>query len=412
MLTRRTLLKSLAATGLYSLAPFGLGGFVAQAATGGRRLVVVLLRGAVDGLSLVVPYGDANYYKLRTTIALQPPGTAGGSLDLDGHFGLHPALAPLMPLWQAGQLGFVLNSGSTDETRSHFDAQQYMESGTPGIKSTNDGWLNRLLGQLPGTDPTRAISFDVPTPAILGGRLPTAGLPLGENWLEPDDALSDPYRSVFDALYGADDPLSLAFQDAVNTKTALQTQLAAHADEITKTSGTGATGVDAFALQGKLVGNVLAESAQNTLAFMSFTGWDTHVNQGNDQGTLAKLLSSLGTGLANLATGLGAAWGSTVVVVMSEFGRTARENGNRGTDHGHGNVMWLLGGPVSGGQFHGDWLGLDESSLHEDRDLPVSTDFRAVLSSVLTDHLGMDPSALGQVFPGFHGSMPGTIRSG
>ena len=412
MLTRRTLLKSLAATGLYSLAPFGLGGFVAQAATAGRRLVVVLLRGAVDGLSLVVPYDDANYYKLRSTIALQPPGEAGGVLDLDGHFGLHPALAPLMPLWQSGQLGFVLNAGSPDETRSHFNAQQYMESGTPGVKSTADGWLNRLLGLLPGTDPTRAISFDDPMPAILGGNLPATGLPLGGNWLAPVEVLSDPYQSLFQALYAANSPLSLAYQEAANIKTALQTQLAGHAEEITQDSGTGLVGLDAFAKQGKLVGNVLAEATQNTLAFMSFTGWDTHVNQGNDQGTLANLLKSLGAGLADLAAGLGAAWDSTVVVVLSEFGRTVRENGNRGTDHGHGNVMWLLGGPIAGGQFHGDWLGLDEASLNENRDLPVTTDFRAVLSSVLTDHLGLDSSTIDKVFPGFEGNLPGIIHAG
>lgn len=409
MLTRRALIKSLAAAGCCSLAQLGLGGFVAQAATSGRRLVVVLLRGAIDGLSVVVPHGDPRYYAIRAAIALQPPGEAGGVLDLDGHFGLHPALEPLLPFWQGGELAFVLNAGSMDATRSHFDAQQYMESATPGVKSTVDGWMNRLLAALSGTDPSRAISFDEPLPAILSGSMPVVDMPLGENWLEPDAAQSDPFKAVYDMLYGGSDPLSLAYQQEALARAELLAQLAVHADELARAGGSG---VAAFQQQARLIGTVLAESPQNTLAFMSFTGWDTHVNQGNGQGSLAKLLGGLGAGLGDLAAGLGGAWASTVVVVMSEFGRTARENGNHGTDHGHGNAMWLLGGAVAGGRFHGEWLGLDEASLHEGRDLPVTTDFRAVLATVLTDHLGLQGAALAQVFPGFAGALPGIVHGG
>ncbi len=362
-----------------------------------RKLIVVMLRGAVDGLSVVVPYAEANYYRARTSIAIPRPGQDGGALDLDGRFGLHPALASLQPLWQQGTLAFVHATGSPDPTRSHFDAQDYMESGTPGRKSTADGWMNRLLATLPGpAAPTRALSIGPVMPRILSGPVSVTNLGSGPGATRPTLIDRPAIGAAFAQLYSGDDKLSRAYQEA---QTSRQSVMATLDDEMQAASG-GAPLPNGFPNDAARLARLMRGDARIQLAFMALGGWDTHANQGAAQGQLANRLAPLGQGLAALVEGLGKAYDNTMIVVMSEFGRTVRQNGNGGTDHGHGNVMWLMGGRVTGGKMLGPWPGLDESRLYEGRDLAVATDYRTVLASALREHLALTDAQLDRVFPG------------
>ena len=359
------------------------------------RLIVVFLRGAVDGLNVMPPHGDASYYKARPAIAIAKPAV----LDLDGHFGLHPALASLMPLWRDRSLAFVCACGSPDPTRSHFDAQDYMESGTPGIKGTPDGWLNRLLAAMPGPRrPTDALNLGPVVPRILSGPVAVANLPMGRGAGRPI-ALDRPrIEQPFSRLYQGNDPLSRAFQEGYRARQKLMAELApemAAADN-------GAPHPDrAFAESCERLGRLMARDAGVRIAFAALGGWDTHVNEGAAEGQLANHLRPLGDGLASLARALGSAYRNTVIIVMSEFGRTAQENGNGGTDHGHGNVMWVAGGAVRGGKVYGIWPGLGESELYQGRDLAVTTDFRAVVGAIVRRHLAISAAGLQMVLPEF-----------
>lgn len=405
---RRDLLKLAAGGG--ALLPFGRSAFAAvgdSRAASPPRLVVIFLRGAVDGLNVVVPYADPGYYTARSTIALQRPGADGGVLDLDGRFGLHPALAPLMPLWQGGQLGFVQASGSPDETRSHFDAQDYMESGTPGRKTTADGWLNRLLGGLSpeagqGDAATRAVSLGPVLPRIYAGRNTVANVPLGAAAGKPTLLDRPQLASAFGRLYDGDDAMSRAYQASRKSHQEVMASMSPdNLDREMQAANNGAPLPNGFPDNAARLATLLRNDARIQLAFMDLGGWDTHANQGAASGQLANRLAPLGQGLSALATRLGPVWDDTVVVVMSEFGRTAHQNGNGGTDHGHGNVMWLLGGKVAGGKVHGRWPGMDASALHEGRDLAVTTDFRQVLAAVAERHMRLADARMNAVFPGF-----------
>jgi len=372
-----------------------------------NKLVVVMLRGAVDGLSIVTPYGDPHYAQSREAIRLAAPGSDGGVLQLDNLFGLNPALSPLMPYWQRGQLGFVHASGSPDPTRSHFDAQDYMESGTPGLKSTNDGWMNRLLQAMPGAaTPTRAVNMGATLPRIFSGAGEVASLGLGPKAFS-HEAIDDPRtQAALAAMYAKDPQLGHTFDAAREGRGEMQRSMAAddnmsgddHAGMDPRIDR-GAPSANGFAADAQRLGRLIQRDPHTQLAFTSVGGWDTHINQGGAKGQLANKLAALGRGLDALAQGLGPAMNNTVVVVMSEFGRTVRENGTHGTDHGRGNVMWVLGGPVNGGRVHGEWPGLDQSALADGRDLAVVSDFRAVLASVAQRHLGMDDAAMAKVFP-------------
>jgi uncharacterized protein (DUF1501 family) len=404
---RRDLLHRAALLGS-GLLPLGRQAWAATGPdTGQGRLVVVLLRGAVDGLNVVVPYGDPGYAAARPTIALAPPGAAGGVLDLDGHFGLHPALAPLLPLWQQGQLAFVHAAGSPDGTRSHFDAQDYMESATPGRKSTPDGWLNRLLGALPAEGaapgaPTRAVSVGPVLPRIYAGRNAVANIASGSAAMKPTLLDRRPVGDAFAQLYAGDDKLARAYQASQQAHSeVMQAMQGEDLQREMQAADNGAPLPNGFPDDAARLAQLMRRDRRVQLAFMALGGWDTHANQGAATGQLANRLQPLGRGLAALAQGLGPAWDDTVVVVMSEFGRTVRQNGNGGTDHGHGNVMWLLGGRVAGGQVRGRWPGLGAQALYEGRDLAVSTDFRQVLAEVCTRHVGLDPGRLAEVFPGY-----------
>lgn len=429
---RRDFLTLLAA-GAGGMVPLGYGAWAATAPASAdtrRKLVVVMLRGAADGLNIVAPVADPDYRQARPTIALGAPGREDGALDLDGYFGLHPALAPLMPLWRERKLAFVQACGSPDPTRSHFDAQDYMESATPGIKSTQDGWMNRLAAALPGTSsPTRTLSIGPVLPRILAGAAPAVNVAsiasAGKAGVLERPALA----AGFDRLYMGHSRFGKAYRDgrearrevmaAADAQAAIQqdmaaaqppgkpdTQPAMQADmprnlqQEMLAANNGAPLPAGFPDDAARLATLMRNDPNIQLAFFALGGWDTHAGQGAGTGQLANRLSPLALGLAQLARRLGPMFDDTVVVVMSEFGRTVRENGNRGTDHGHGNAMWVMGGGIAGGKVLGDWRGLAAGALYEGRDVPVTTDFRAVLAQVAEQHLRLDARQLAQVFPG------------
>lgn len=386
MPTRRAFVKNSA------LAAFGIGAapaWLARAATvtdSKNILVVIFQRGAMDGLSAVAPFGDKHYAQLRPTLAPQ----ANSLADLDGFFGLHPALSPLKPLYDQKALAIVHAAGSPDPTRSHFDAQDYMESGTPGRKSTRDGWLNRALSPAPKTaSPIRAVSMGASLARTLRGPNPAVAVQNLGAFRVKDNARDD-----FMAMY-ANSP------DPVLQSTGRDTFEAVRLIEsINKSSYNPAKNArypNSRLGQGLLQIARLIKAEQGLqVAFADTTGWDTHVNQAPQ---LNNLLSDFAQSLAAFHADLGSRMANVTVVTMSEFGRTARENGNRGTDHGHANVMFAFGGAVQGGKVLGRFPGLAPEQLHEGRDLAITTDFRAVLGEAVTKHLGIPH--LASVFPGF-----------
>ena len=403
-MNRRDLLRVAAAPVLLSLARRTR---AASADGGPKRLVVILLRGAVDGLNVVIPYGDKDYADARPTIAIAKPGTEGGALPLDGYFGLNPALAGLVPLWQDKCLAFVHAAGSPDPTRSHFDAQLFIENGTPGRKTTADGWMNRLLAELRGPHgPTDAVSIGATLPQILRGALAVANLPLGPQVASPTPLDRPELSRVFDRLYSGSDAIAQAYREGRAARAELIGSLA---DEMRRADNS-APPPGSFPGQAAQLAHLLDRDPRIRLAFASLGGWDTHVNQGNHKGQLANHLRPLGDGLAALASGLGRDWPDTVVVVLSEFGRTVHENGDGGTDHGHGNVIWVMGGNIRGGRIYGDWPGLAPARLYQRRDLAVTTDYRLALAAILERHLRLEDQQLAQIFPGLPAGRPDLTR--
>ena len=372
-----------------------------------RTLVCLFQRGAVDGLSMIVPHGDEQYYRERPRIAIPRSSV----LDLDGHFGLHPRLAPLKPFWDAGSLAVVPAVGSPDGTRSHFDAQDYMESGTPGVKSTTDGWANRYCQNArEHTDtPFRAVAFGPQLPRIMAGTAPA--LAIGDlrsfgvgGRAQNGDRLSRAFESLYEGS-----ATGLLATSAGESFEAIRMLKTANPSALATEHG-------ADYPRGRL-GESLQQIAQLIkaglgleIAFADMGGWDTHVNQGNDQGQLALRLTELGQALGAFATDLGERMSDVCVLTMSEFGRTVRENGTGGTDHGHGTAMLVLGGTVAGKQVIGRWPGLAAEARYEGRDVAVTTDFRDLFGEILTRHLGARD--LSAVFPGFTvGKGPEVIRS-
>jgi len=393
---RRQLLQAgLASTSIF--AAVGTHGWFTRstAQSSPKRLIVIFLRGAVDGLNVVVPYRETEYYNARPTIAIPQPGQNGGVLDLDGQFGLHPALESILPLWRQENLAFVHSSGSPDPTRSHFDAQDNMERGTPGAQTPHDGWMNRLLGSLSGSNPIQAINVGNDTPRILSGRMSVATLALGRSAARPLTLDKPQIAAAFDRLYAGHDRQSQTYREGRVARQALLSDL----DAETKMADNGAPLPNGFASDAQRLAQIINRDSRVALAFLALGGWDTHVNQGASQGQLARNLEQLGKGLAVLQKTLGATYADTAILVMSEFGRTVHENGNRGTDHGHGNVMWLMGGGVRGGKVYGDWRGLERDRLYQERDLAVTTDFRDVIATVLERHLQLPDSKLDQILP-------------
>jgi uncharacterized protein (DUF1501 family) len=410
-MNRREFLKLAAASSVCLFSPVGSAWAFKNGAedADGKKLIVVLLRGGADGLSIVAPYGDAKYYAIRPRIALERPGTANGVLDLDGYFGLHPALSPLLPYWQNKSLAFVHACGSPDPSRSHFDAQDYMESGVPGMRAINTGWMNRLVSQLPAKNsPVQAISLGPTLPRIFSG--PASVATVAKNVKSQKMAVDRPgIGKAFNQLYsGLNDDIGKAYAEGIAAHLEVNRVLTAAEKEAPDSmsqeqilANRGAPSPKNYNQFGKQVAALFRNDPAVQVAFLDFGGWDTHVNQGTAQGQLANHLQPLGTGLADLIQGLGPMYKHTTIAIMSEFGRTAKENGNSGTDHGHGNVMWLLGGDVPGGKVYGRWAGLATNELHESRDLPTSTDFRSVISTLLSNHMNVSKIALAKVFPDF-----------
>jgi uncharacterized protein (DUF1501 family) len=374
----------------------------AQPSTRTKRLVVIFQRGAADGLNIVVPHGEPQYYAMRPSINIPRKSV----IDLDGFFGLHPSLASFQPLWNQRQLAIVHAAGSPDPNRSHFDAQDFMESGTPGIKSTEDGWLNRAMRYLPASaqkTPFEAIAMGPSIPRILSGVEPAIAInnindfSIGGRNPKPSQA-----ATAFEAMY---DHSSDTVLHGTGEETFDAVKMLKSADPSKYKPAPGADYPKGrFGDSMKQLAQLIKANLGVQVAFADIGGWDHHVNEGSTEGQIANVLRDFSQSISAFWTDLGDLGEDTVVVTMSEFGRTARENGNRGTDHGHANVMFVLGGPVKGGKVYGRWPGLDQSQLYEGRDLALTTDFRQVLGEAVTRHLGN--ANLKEVFPGYE-NQPG-----
>jgi uncharacterized protein (DUF1501 family) len=405
-ITRRIFLKNgaLAIVGTAALPHFLTRAALGAADSGSNngRLVVIFQRGAADGLNIVVPHAEPAYYAMRPSISI--PRNA--VLDLDGFFGLHPAMSSLQPLWNHRHLAIVHAAGSPDPSRSHFDAQDFMESGTPGVKATEDGWLNRTLRGLPqAADKSafRAISLGPSLPRILSGAEPAVALNnISDFGVGGRNPRATPVANTFEAMYAnsVDSVLHGTGQETFEAVKVLQS-----ADPARYKPAPGADYPRGrFGDSLRQLAQLIKANLGVQVAFADIGGWDHHVNEGSTQGQIANVLREFSQSLSAFWIDLGDLAEDTVVVTMSEFGRTARENGNRGTDHGHANVMFVMGGPVKGGKVYGRWPGLDQSQLYEGRDLAVTTDFRRVLGEAVYQHLRN--KTLDQVFPGFE-NQPG-----
>jgi len=408
MQSRRVFLKN----GAFAFVSLGFApAFFARTAMAGdtsvraRRLIAIFQRGAVDGLNMIVPFGEAEYYRARSSIAIPKPGDAeNGALDLDGFFGLNPRLQPLKRFWDDRRLAIVHACGSPDSTRSHFDAQDYMETGTPGSKSTVDGWLNRYLqakrdeAAQHEKHPFRAVSLTQQLPRLLQGSAPAVAINQIAQFGVRAGQRGDETAAMFEAAYGAapDRLLNGTGRDAFDAMKLLKTT--------DPRSYQPASGVEyptsSFGQALKQIAQLAKANVGLEVAFADVGGWDTHVNQGASQGQLATRLNDFARSIAALATDLGDALDDTVILTMSEFGRAVSENGNRGTDHGHGNAMLAIGGGVRGGRVYGKWPGLAVEQRYERRDLAVTTDFRDVFGEIVVRHLGLADAR--PIFPGYN----------
>jgi uncharacterized protein (DUF1501 family) len=398
MQSRRVFLKH----GAFAFVSLGFApSFMARtaAAASGRskQLIAIFQRGAVDGLSVVVPYGEGDYYRARPSIAIPRPNSGdSAAIDLDGFFGFNPRLQPLKPLWDSKQLAIVHACGSPDSTRSHFDAQDYMESATPGVKSTSDGWLNRYLQAQQAEHPTpfRAVALTSQLPRMLQGTAPALAVSQLAQFGIRAGQSSEAVGASFEAEYAAaaDAVLNGTGRDAFNAIKMLKT-----ADPSKYEAANGADYPRSpFGQSLRQIAQLTKANVGLEVAFADVGGWDTHVNQGSGQGQLAGRLDDFSRSIAALVRDLGDRMADTVVLTMSEFGRAVNENGNRGTDHGHGNAMMVIGGGVRGGHVYGNWPGLSVEKRYDRRDLAVTTDFRDVFGEIITKHLALNDAR--QVF--------------
>jgi uncharacterized protein (DUF1501 family) len=430
-LSRRQLLHTLGAGIALSTAPHVWAQAAPHGAQSGQgRMVVVFLRGAYDGLSAFVPYADADYYKLRPTIAIAAPdGNANTALKLDDTFAMHPSMAALMPLWQQGVLSFVPAAGMPTPNRSHFDAQYQMETGHSGKTSGASGWINSLAGL--NKAPT-ALGVGEANPAILSGNAKVKLIPQGQAAERVGVLANATTRQALLDLYAGNDTVSTAFRQGADSrmqsakelsteKTALDARRAMAVREQAnmmdrkldkdgtpantaaqnaqmQAASNGAADPVGLQLDAQHLGTLMRNDRTLSLGFLSAGGWDTHANQGSVTGQLADRLGNLAKGIAQLRQEFSEP--NDTIVVMSEFGRTSAENGTKGTDHGFGNAMWLLGNRVQGGQWHGQWTGLARGNLNENRDLPAHHDYRAVLAQVLRGTFALPDTALANVLPG------------
>jgi uncharacterized protein (DUF1501 family) len=410
MTSRRVFLKSGAmAMVTMGFAPSFLARTAASAGTRKKLLITVFQRGAVDGLNMVVPYGDADYYRARPSIAIARPGGADGAIELNGYFGLHPRMSSFKPLWDRGELAIVHASGSHDTTRSHFDAQDYMESATPGVKSTSDGWLNRYLQAANEAhdaivadkrNPLRAVALTKQMPRTLQGAAPALAISNTADFAVADMGA----RTSFEEIYQATQDRSLngTGGEAFDAMRTLQKKTAAPY----RPANGAVYPRSPFGQALQEIARLAKSDVGLEIAFAESTQWDHHVNQGAATGQMANRLDDFSRGIAALAQDLGERMADTVILTMSEFGRAVAENGSRGTDHGHGNAMFVIGGAVKGREVYGKWPGLSAANRFEGRDLAVTTDFRDVFSEVVVRHLGASPATGARVFPGYEVRTP------
>ncbi len=400
---RRLFLKNsgigLASFGLMAAAPEFLHQFAAAQTKGnyGKKkvLVTIFQRGAVDGLNMIVPHGEPEYYNLRRTIAIRKPNETEGAIDLDGFFGLHPAMKSLEPFWKSKQFGIIHSVGSPDNTRSHFDAQDYMESGTPGIKGTRDGWLNRAVQTAASKNdsPFRAVSMTQSMPRALYGKAPSVAMTNLSDFTIKAGLYTADLKGGFEGIYEQNVKDNLG-ETGKETFEAVNFLKSANPAQFKPENGAVYPNTQ-FGRSMQQIAQLIKAGVGLEVAFTD-TGrdinWDTHLNQaqGNApaRGQYAGYMTNFANTIAAFATDLGKRMDDVVVLTMSEFGRTARENGSRGTDHGHGNAMLVLGNSVKGGKVYGDWKGLKPDQLNEGRDLAVTTDFRDVFGEVASKHLG------------------------
>ncbi len=399
-ITRRGFMKdgALALIGTSTIPAFLTRSVLAEATTAAasrKKLVVLFQRGAADGLNIVAPYRDPNYVAMRPSLALKPDQV----LDLNGTFGLHPALASFKPLYDQGHLAIIHAAGSPDTTRSHFDAQDYMESGTPGVKATTDGWLNRALSTehlSTKLSAFRAVALGSQVPRTLQGKLPAIALNnLSDFSVGGKFANAAPVAQAFQALY---DDSTDAVLHGTGQETFEAVRMLKFADPAQYKPADGVTYPNApFGNSLRQIAQLLKANLGVEAAFADIGGWDTHVNQGAATGQLANRLREFSDSIAAFWHDMGDDAEHITLVTMSEFGRTAHQNGTGGTDHGHANVMFVLGGHVRGGKLYGKWPGLAPEQLNEGRDLAVTTDFRRVLAEVSFRSLGAHN--LASVFP-------------
>ena len=384
---RRQLLQTLGAL------PLAAGAGVLMAApAASSRLLVVFLRGAYDCSSLLVPTSSSFYYESRPDIAIAPPNEADplSAVALDANWGLHPALRDsLWPLYQKRELAFVAFAGTDDTSRSHFETQDGIELGQPldQRRDYRSGFLSRLAEVVNGAEP---MAFTDQLPLVLQGRVQVPNMALRAVGKPALDARQS--RLIAD-MY-EDTPLAAPVQEGFAVRAKVATQLAGEMDA----AGRNALTARGFSAEARRIGRLMA--SDYNLGFVDVGGWDTHVNQGGAKGDLANRLGSLAQGLAQLPDAMGTAWRDTTVVVVSEFGRTFRQNGNRGTDHGHGTVYWVLGGAVRGGRVVGEQVPVDAGHLFQNRDYPVLNEYRAVLGGLFAKQFGLRPAQLAKVFAG------------
>ncbi len=400
MISRRIFLKN-GGLALVSLgfAPTFLARTVAAADARRRVLITIFQRGAVDGLNMIVPFGERAYYAARPSLAIAAPGRSeDAAVDLDGFFGLHPRLAPLKPLFDARQMAIVHACGSPDATRSHFDAQDYMETATPGVKSTQDGWLNRYLHarEHQAATPFRAVALAPQLPRALQGLEPALAIgQISQFGIRGNG--NDMVQSSFESEYAAaaDSVLHSTGREAFDAVKMLK---GANLGQYTPANGAEYPR-SAFGEALRQIAQLVKADVGLEVAFAESGNWDHHVNEGAAVGVLATRLDDLARGVTALVRDLGDHMQDVVILTMSEFGRAVVENGNRGTDHGHGNAMMIIGGPVRGGKVYGRWPGLAPEQRYDRRDLAVTTDFRSVFAEVVQRHLGLADTR--PVFPGF-----------
>jgi uncharacterized protein (DUF1501 family) len=378
----------------------------AHAATS-SRLVVVILRGALDGLAAVPPYGDPDYAGLHRELAIGPPGAADGALALNGTFGLHPSLAYLHERFAAGELAVFHAVASPYRDRSHFDGQNVLENGLARPIGSADGWLNRALAALPlrsGRGADRAVAISQNVPLILRGE---AAVISKSPQITPD--VDEDLLARLADLYSKDDWFSARLSEAAQTEKMMDDSGDAAAKQ-----APGSGYPDRVAAVARMAAGLMRSDGGPEIAVIEANGWDTHANQGGAKGILAARLGGLDKALKSLADELGPLWQQTAVLVVTEFGRTAAVNGTRGTDHGTGGCAFLVGGAVRGGQVIADWPGLGRTALLDNRDLRPTLDLRSIFKAVLDEHMHIDTNTLAnRVFPDGSGARPlqGLIRA-